>query len=799
MHVLLWGSLAVLLYIYAGYPALLRLLARMRPRPVGKRDITPQVSLVVSAHNEAAVIRSKIENALRLDYPRALLEIVVISDASTDGTDDIVREYETHGVVLKRQPQRRGKTAGLNAVVPGLKGDIVVFSDANALYERDAVRKLVRNFADPAVGSVTGEARYIEGNCSAADTGERVYWSYEIQLKRLETVVASMVGGDGAIYAIRKTLWRELPEDAINDFLNPLQIVAAGWRAVYEPEAVSYEETAGGVRQEYRRRVRIVSRSWRAVSQLPQLLDPFQSGFFAIALLSHKVLRWLSGIFVLLALVGFAGLYGRRAATEWRGLLLAAALGLVAAALMSQRVRRLAAFGGYFVVISAASLLGVFNGIAGRVSGVWSTPREDSDTPASQTAIRMGVFAAVAGLALTPIVTAAIFSVGVPEVAARSVFAISLGILGYVYVGYPVTLYLVQPFLRRPVRRGPIAPSVCILITANDEEDVIAAKLQNTLQIDYPTGLLEIVVSSDGSVDDTNRIVRTFADRGVRLMEFRTRRGKISAINRTIPELTAEIIVLSDANTFLDRGAIKALVQNFADPEVGAVSGDVVLLGHRASLGLSEDLYYRYERWLQRAESAIGSMVGVDGALYAIRRRLFVGPPEDTVLDDLAIPMAVAQSGYRVVFESEALAYEQGPGTAIEEFRRRVRISAGGMRYLIRRDQILPAPDAQVLFSLVVHKALRWLSVSFAALAFVAAVTLIDVSRVHSAFVAVIGGVALIGAAGCLPALRRWRIVALVHYFCLVQTATAFGLLRGLRNRQPVAWERFSRAPVKIA
>lgn len=798
MDVLFWGSLSVLLYIYAGYPALLRLLAQVRARPIAKRDITPTISLVVSAYNEAAVIRAKIENALQLDYPRDLLEIIVISDASTDGTDDIVREYETHGVLLNAQPHRRGKTAGLNAVVPRLKGDVVVFSDANALYEPDALRKLVRNFADPEVGCVTGEARYIEGNRSTADAGERVYWSYEIQLKRLETVVASMVGGDGAIYAIRKFLWRELPADAINDFLNPLQIVAAGWRAVYEPEAISYEQTAGGVGQEYRRRIRIVSRSWRAVAQLPALLNPFQSGFFAVALLSHKVLRWLSGVFFLLAIIGFASLYGIQAATESRWTVVGAGAVLVVALLMSSTLRRLAAFSGYFCVISTASLLGVFNGVAGRVSGVWSTPREDA-AAVSPAPIRIGVFAAVSALALTPILAAAIFLIGVPHVAARYVFLISLGILGYVYVGYPITLYVVQPFLRRPVRSSPIEPSVCILITANDEEEVIAAKLLNTLQIDYPDQLLEIVVASDGSVDDTNQIVRSFANRGVRLVEFRTRRGKIAAINQTFPTLTSEIIVLSDANTFLERGAVKALVRNFADPEVGAVSGDVVLLGHRASLGQSEDLYYQYERWLQRAESAIGSMVGVDGALYAIRRRLFVGPPEDTVLDDMAIPMAVARSGYRVVFEPAALAYEQGPGTAIEEFGRRVRISAGGMRYLIRRDLALPAPDAQVLFSLVVHKALRWLSVSFAALAFVAAVTLMDVSGIYWTFVAAIGAVSLIGAAGCVPALRRWRVVGLVHYFCLVQTATAFGLLRGLRNRQPVAWERFSRAPVNIA
>src|SRR5262245_11136491 len=140
--VLFWFSVGLLLYIYVGYPALLRVLARLRVRPVRKADITPRISLVISAHNEAAVIRAKLENARQLDYPPGLFDIVVVSDASSDGTDDIVREYETRGVILRRQAVRKGKTAGLNAVVPTLLGEIVVFSDANALYVPDALRKL---------------------------------------------------------------------------------------------------------------------------------------------------------------------------------------------------------------------------------------------------------------------------------------------------------------------------------------------------------------------------------------------------------------------------------------------------------------------------------------------------------------------------------------------------------------------------------------------------------------------------------------------------------------------------------
>ncbi len=252
MAVLFAITVGVLLYATAGYPLLLWLIVRVRgERAVRKGPELPRVTLIISAFNEAEVIRQKLENALALDYPQHGLEIVVISDASTDGTDEVVGEFAARGVRLARQPQRRGKTAGLNAVVPDAAGDIIVFSDANAMYAPDALRMLVQNFSDPSVGCVTGEARYVESTMSAADTGERAYWNYESRLKRLETAVGSMVGGDGAIYAIRRKLYVPMRADALSDFVNPLQIVKAGHRCVYEPRAISYERAADSFHKEF--------------------------------------------------------------------------------------------------------------------------------------------------------------------------------------------------------------------------------------------------------------------------------------------------------------------------------------------------------------------------------------------------------------------------------------------------------------------------------------------------------------------------------------------------------------------
>ena len=788
-------SFAALIYVLVGYPILLRLIVAVRgPKPVRRGDIEPSVSFVISAYNEADVIRGKLENALSLDYPAAKLQIVVISDCSNDGTDDIVAEFVGRGVTLARMPERGGKTIGLNRTIPNLAGEIVVFSDANAIYEPAALRMLVRNFADPCVGYVTGEARYLKTGQAAADVGERAYWGYEIQVKRLETQLGSMVGGDGAIYAIRRSLWKALPPDAINDFLNPLQIVAAGWRGIYEPDAICWEETAGGIRSEYRRRVRIVSRSWRAVFQAGRVLNPFAVGLFAWSLWSHKVLRWALGLFVAGTIAGAGGLL-LQAIRIWPLAVISFGTIAVTLSVATPHGRQGIATLWYFLVINAASLVGLIKGSFGRVSGVWSTPRSRiQGLPAEPgrlvpvgTIFLAALALAATAFAVVPLVTGSRWSIGM--------FWASLSCLAYVYGGYPLLLAALRARRPCPVQREPILPRVCLFVAANDEADVIEAKLRNALELDYPTDKLEIVVASDGSVDATNDIVRRYVPR-VRLLEFQPRQGKVVAINRGLATVEADIVVFSDANTFLNRSAVRALVANFADPSVGGASGDVALVGERASLASSEDLYYVYERWVQQAESDIGSMIGADGALYAIRRELFEPPASDTILDDMTIPMAVVRRGYRMVFEPGAQAHEQGVETAREEFTRKARVVAGAMQFLTRRDSTVPLSRPQVILSLVSHKAMRWLSPVFATMVFFSSFALAGSSS-HFATIAMAQGILVIaGLSGCVPRLRRIPIVALAHYFLLVQAAAALGFVRGLSGRQSVLWKRFGRVHV---
>jgi cellulose synthase/poly-beta-1,6-N-acetylglucosamine synthase-like glycosyltransferase len=797
MLTLLLISVLVLAYVVVGYPLLLRLIVAVRgPRLVRQADITPSLSFVISAYNEADVIRAKLENTLSLDYPPHCREIVVVSDCSDDGTDAIVAEFAGRGVTLARQSERRGKTAGLNRTVSDLKGVIVVFSDANAMYETDALRKLVRNFADAEVGYVTGEARYRQDGEAAADAGERAYWGYEMQMKRLETQIGSMVGGDGAIYAIRRHLWQNLPEDSINDFLNPLQIVAAGWRGVYEPEAICYEETGGAFKSEYKRRVRIVSRSWRAVFQAPGVLNPFRVGLFSLCLVSHKVLRWNTGIFALAGAGALIGLY-LQALSHWPLLSTGAGALALAGVALTTAGRRAVSMALYFAVINVASLVGVAKGTLGKVSGVWATPRAQPAAQASPL-VAVGPLFLIAGTLLATGTMAGLVALGQQPTAVA--FWGSIGALAYVYVLYPLLLSLLRVMARRPIKVEASEPTVCLFIAANDEAGVIAAKLENALALDYPADRLDILVASDGSVDGTNEIVARFAPR-VRLMTQSPRRGKIAAINRGLELVTSEIVVFSDANTFLAPDAVRALVRNFGSEEVGCVSGDVALIGDRAQLAKSEDLYYRYERWIQHAESDIGSMIGADGALYAIRRRLFSPRPEDTILDDMAIPMSIVRAGGRVVFEPGARAQEPGVESAKEEFARKTRVVAGAMQFLSRSDSSVPLSAPQVILSLISHKALRWLSPAFAMVVFGTSVTLAGSGQFYQyTTVSILQAVVLIlGLAGCFPSLRRLPPIGLSHYFCLVQAAAAVGFVKGLSGRQSVLWRRFVRAQARAA
>jgi cellulose synthase/poly-beta-1,6-N-acetylglucosamine synthase-like glycosyltransferase len=292
-------------HTYFLYPVTLQLWTRVvSEQGAVTNDDRPSVALIIAAYNEGEVIAEKVENSLQLEYPEDKLNIVVFSDASDDRTDEIVKEYENRGVSLVRIEGRVGKTECQNHVADIVDEDILVFSDANSMYEPDAISKLVSRFT-PKVGCVVGELRYRE---SSDVEGESVYWRYESWVKRLESRFYSLVTGNGSIYAVKADSYVPQPADAISDFTEPLSIVRNGERVVYAPGAIAWEETESSTADELERRVRIITRSWNSIVRFRDLLNPLRNTRFAYQLWSHKVLRWLSPVFLFGILVANAGL-----------------------------------------------------------------------------------------------------------------------------------------------------------------------------------------------------------------------------------------------------------------------------------------------------------------------------------------------------------------------------------------------------------------------------------------------------------------------------------------------------------
>lgn len=288
---LFWGSVAVTLFSYLGYPLVIAALARLIGRTPRMGDALPTVTLLIAAHNEESVIAAKLENSLAIDYPPERLEILVVADGCVDGTCAIVEGFADRGVRLLRQDPRQGKVSALNLAFPGAHGEIVVCTDANAMYRPDAIRKLVRHFADPEVGLVAGQKRIL-GEGGAAQ-GEGLYWRYEGFLKVMDSKVSSAMGATGEIFAIRKALWRSVPADTIiEDFVITMRLVMDGHRAIYDPEAVSEEEASPSVGEEFKRKVRIVAGGWQAIVRLWPLLLPHH-GIVTFQYVSHRVLRWI--------------------------------------------------------------------------------------------------------------------------------------------------------------------------------------------------------------------------------------------------------------------------------------------------------------------------------------------------------------------------------------------------------------------------------------------------------------------------------------------------------------------------
>jgi len=322
-----WGSLGALAWTHVGYPAAMGVLARLRPRPVRREDVTPSVALVVSAHDEEAVIGRRVENLLELDYPPERLEIVVASDGSTDRTDEIVEEVAVgESRVRLLSCPREGKVAAQHRSVRETSSDVLAFTDANTEWKPDALRKLVRNLADPEVGYVCGQLRLESPD---GQNLEGLYWRYEVWVRERESACSSITAGNGAIYAVRREAYVEDDPKFGHDFGFPYLMEQAGRRAVYDPEAVAVEKPASEPEDEYGRKVRMNARSWGHI--VTGRMFGRTRPLYMAELVSHRVLRYSSGLLHVallvsnVALVTLGPFYRLFLALQLGGLSLAAA------------------------------------------------------------------------------------------------------------------------------------------------------------------------------------------------------------------------------------------------------------------------------------------------------------------------------------------------------------------------------------------------------------------------------------------------------------------------------------------
>ena len=372
-EVVFWGAVFLSIYSYVIYPPLVGLIGLLRPRPVRRAAWTPKVTVLIPAYNEADSIAATILNKLEQDYPADRLQVIVVSDGSTDGTDDIVRGFSARGVQLIRREPREGKAAALNEAVRHARGEIVVFSDANSLFARDAIRRIVENFSDPDVGYVTGNLHFTAPRDSASASGSRAYMAYENILRRFETAAGSVIGVNGGVDAIRRELYVDIPRELITDFVLPLHVIAGRHRVVYDARAQSRETANSELGAEFRMRVRVALRALQGLVYMRRLFNPVRYPLAAFSLISHKALRYMTFLFLPVALIANVIL----AAAPFYQMMLSMQLLAYALAVIGLRknlpglVRRITTVPTYFLVSNLAFTLAVVRFLRGETMATW--------------------------------------------------------------------------------------------------------------------------------------------------------------------------------------------------------------------------------------------------------------------------------------------------------------------------------------------------------------------------------------------------------------------------------------------
>jgi cellulose synthase/poly-beta-1,6-N-acetylglucosamine synthase-like glycosyltransferase len=376
-RIVFWISLLLLFYVYAGYPLLLALIGLFIRRPRAEAGFTPRISVLIAAYNEEEAIERKVKQTLALEYPSHQLEVLVLSDCSTDRTDEIVAAFPDSRVRLVRMPERRGKTYAQNYGVKQASGEVIIFSDATAIYHPKALLYLACNYQDASVGAVSGRYQYFDpGEQSPTGPGSVAFWNYENLIKKLQSRIRTITGCCGCIYSVRKAAYTELPADIISDLVQPLQAIKKGYRVLFEDRALAYEETTQSTGEEFSMRVRVVTRAMRGLLSVSDLLKPWKFAWPSFQLWSHKIVRWMVPLFLIALLASNAALLE----SPFYRLTLAMQLFFYVAALLNillplHRQWKPLGIPLFFCTLNAAALVSMLEICRGRKYVTWQTVR----------------------------------------------------------------------------------------------------------------------------------------------------------------------------------------------------------------------------------------------------------------------------------------------------------------------------------------------------------------------------------------------------------------------------------------